>query len=130
MNDPFMFNWGANFNMIVNFCDVAASNMQQTDPACETDRLTIWNYIKNVSVSSKVVRQAFDPKLYLETKQLQYIGERRIMSDLIENMSSWYQFSLKSLSTKFYTSMFLDLSTVDLNPLDEFQTVAAMYESL
>lgn len=51
-----MFNWGANFNMIINYCDVAAANLQQTDSNCVTDRTAVWSYIRNVSVSSKVVR--------------------------------------------------------------------------
>jgi hypothetical protein len=54
-NDPLNYNFGTNFNMVVNFC--SAMNMFVADGVvCETDSTVIWNYLANMKVSHKFVR--------------------------------------------------------------------------
>lgn len=57
-NDPLNYNFGTNFNLVINYCYVMPIGI---DPAlCETDHPTMWAYLANVKVSHKFVRQYFN----------------------------------------------------------------------
>jgi hypothetical protein len=66
---------GANFNLAVNFCDVAAQALDLDDSGCEKDRDVIWKYLEKVRIRYKFVTHYFNPELFIEDKQtMDWIG--------------------------------------------------------
>ena len=61
LNDPDTFWYGQSFKLVIDFCSV------QTSPACVTDEAKRQDFIKLVTVQSKVVSQHFNPETYKRT---------------------------------------------------------------
>ena len=72
---------------MVNFCFVSAERKGIIDPDCVTNKTQIFSYLNNTRVSSKYVRQFFNPETILETGFMEYIGEQRMESDFVENLT-------------------------------------------
>jgi hypothetical protein len=66
-NDPINYNFGKSFNWVVNFCDVVAARKGITDPNCvPSDSQQMWDYINYARISTKYVRQFFNPDFFMK----------------------------------------------------------------
>ena len=53
LNNPYLFENGISINLVINFCDVAATALNRTAADCLTGpdmRNDTWEYLKNVRV--------------------------------------------------------------------------------
>lgn len=66
LNNPDTYYLGKNFKLVIDYCD------QTTSSDCITDETERRNFIKQITVNSKVVSQYFNPRVFEETNKLSY----------------------------------------------------------
>lgn len=59
LNNPETYNYGKSFRLVIDFCDPTTAT-----GTCVTDVTTRENYLKKISMQSKVVSQYFSPSHY------------------------------------------------------------------
>ena len=62
LNNPETYSNGKNFKLVVDYCD----SVTNTD--CVTDETERENFIKQITIQSKVVSQFFDADLFEKTR--------------------------------------------------------------
>ena len=83
LNNPFLADVGANINMVVNFCDVAATAFNESSAHCLTDpdnRDVVWNYLhQKVLIQNRFITKFFNPEIYLENNnKMEWVGSNRM----------------------------------------------------
>ena len=62
LNNPETYSDGKNFKLVVDYCD------SMSNPDCVTDEVERENFIKQITIQSKVVSQFFNPDVFVKTR--------------------------------------------------------------
>ena len=117
-NDPYNYNFGQNFNWVVNFCDVVAARKGVVDPDCvPNDSTEMWDYINYARISTKYVRQYFNPEYFMEYRTMEYIAENRQEIDFSKDVTPTNYYNIQRNTAKFYENKYFDFSSFFFIPV-------------
>ena len=110
-NDPFNFNFGTNLNFVVNLCTVVADRKGIYDPNCVSNRSEVFDYIDKARVYHKFVRQYFNPRHFMEERELDYVADNRAQSDFVKGITPTNFYIVEKNQGSFYDNKWFDWST-------------------
>lgn len=113
-NNPFLFNNGMNFVMVINDCNVAvttdlANNVTSYSNATCQDSATVTTNIASMRVNYKIMAQNFNPKEYSESGKTTSVIRRRFTTDLMAAFSQSMKFNVVENTVALFNSWFVDL---------------------
>ena len=129
-NDPFNYDFGTNFNFVVNFCFVSAERQDQPDPNCITDQQQLYDYIDKTRVSHKFVRQYFNPVHWLAERDMEYIAEFRMENDFEPVATPTNYYIVETNQGSFYDNKIFDWSSFSFIPVTPFSFWSAAFQGL
>ena len=80
LNDPDTFQYGKSFKLVIDYCD-------QKNESCISDDQSRAEFLKKVTLQSKIVSQYFSPSYYKEHQKLTYTSSERMNSGLVKGVS-------------------------------------------
>lgn len=107
LNNPETYNYGKSFRLVIDFCDPSA-----TTGTCITDETQRKDFLKLITVQSKVVSQYFSPSTYQDSKQLAYSSSEQMNSGLISNSCIVKSFNVYLHQLRVFDSKTYDLSSL------------------
>jgi len=113
LNDPDTYRYGQSFKLVIDFCDSTSS------PTCVTDEQKRADFLKLITVQSKVVSQYFSADTYKETGQLTYSSFEQMNSGLVANICTVKGFNVFKHQLKVFDSKAYDLSALTSFDLSE-----------
>ena len=113
-NNPFLFETGRNFVMVINDCPTAVAKDAESGLTSYTDaecagNAKILTQIDDVRVSYKIMGQNFNPKIYSEQGQMETVMRRRFTTDLLRTQTQSMKFSVVENFIRVFDSWFVDL---------------------
>lgn len=96
---------------MVNFCDVVATRKGIVDPDCVPNSSSeMWNYINMARISTKYVRQYFNPQFFMANGTMEYIAEMRQEIDFDLDVTPTNYYSIQKNMVSFYDNKWFDFS--------------------
>lgn len=114
LNNPFLFDNGVNFLMVVNDCNVAETTDREnnlttySNKTCQ-DTTTVQENVDEMRVNFKIMGQNFNPKEYKENGKTTSVIRRRFTSDLMAAFSQSMKFTVVENAIELFDLWFVDL---------------------
>ena len=114
-NNPFLFETGRNFYMVVNNCTVATATDADRNLTSYTDKTCaepeeIAERISSVRLNYKIMSQNFNPDEYRTKGETTSVILNRFTSDLVEHFTQSIKYLITETQVQFFDSRFIDFS--------------------
>ena len=112
-NNPFLFDTGRNFVMVINKCSVAVDvdstvGVESYSTATCLDDTEAAKHIDDIRMTYKIMAQNFNPEQYAEDGKMRPIIKRRFTTDLMLDFSQSMKFSVIENFIRLFDSWFVD----------------------